>query len=72
MSSQIIIRWKNGWIDRLIIIDFTEKHMGGGGREGRNEMFRTNFTLFFILHDVYDIILIYVANDYYQIYIHIR
>lgn len=71
MSSQIIIRWKNGWIDRLIIIDFTEKHMGVGGG-GRNEMFKTNFTLFFILHDVYDIILIYVANDYYQIYIHIR
>lgn len=45
--------------------------MGVGGG-GKNEMFKTNFTLFFILHDVYDNILIYVANDYYQIYIHIR
>lgn len=52
----------------VVIIDLIEKHMG----EKKNEIFRTNSALFFTLHDFYDIILIYVANDYYQVYIHIR
>lgn len=53
----------------VVIIDLIEKHMG---EKKKNEIFRTNSALFFTLHDFYDIILIYVANDYYQVYIHIR
>lgn len=43
--------------------------MGKKKKKEKNKIFRTNSTLFFTLHDVYDIILIYVANDYYQVYI---
>lgn len=41
----------------------------GKKKKKKKTKYSEQILLFFTLHDVYDIILIYVANDYYQVYI---